>query len=61
MAAIFGHVVVIKSLVDQSSDPETYKEHGFNAMFEALHSPYVSLEKIFKRNCTVVTSAGDLR
>ena len=42
LAAAYGHLDVIKLLVESDGDPEAYNQHGFNAIFEALHSPFIT-------------------
>ncbi len=42
LAAAYGHLDVIKALVDNESDPEASNQHGFNSIFEELHSPFIA-------------------
>lgn len=42
LAAAYGHLDVIKVLVDNEGDPEASNQHGFNTIFEVLHSPFIT-------------------
>lgn len=42
IAAAYGHLDVIKVLVDNEGDPEARNQHGFNTIFEVLHSPFIA-------------------
>ncbi|KAI0437532.1 ankyrin repeat-containing domain protein [Xylaria telfairii] len=41
LAAMYGHLDVLKALFEFDADPECRNQHGFNVIFEVLHSPFI--------------------
>ncbi|KAJ8125912.1 hypothetical protein O1611_g7727 [Lasiodiplodia mahajangana] len=41
LAAMYGHLDVLKALFEFDADPEYRNQHGFNIVFEVLHSPFI--------------------
>jgi hypothetical protein len=41
LAAAYGHIGVVKLLLWYVSDPEIHNNHGFNTVFEVLHSQFI--------------------